>query len=252
MFGLFKKKDPQVKVIDKVWMSRVAKVNACRQMFEVNSSIVMVAASNALDSGFVASLAKPGGNITGVSNQREEALRKLIEILHEVAPDARRIGILLNERNPSYTALSAAAQSACSALNLVALPAIASDREHLAAAVSQIATQQCQAAVVVPDPVYLNERAKLQELMHATRLPTAYGLREHVLAGGLLSYAADLVANYRLAATYADRILRGARPADLPVEQPIQYELTINLKTAEALGIAIPQSVLLRADQLIR
>jgi ABC-type uncharacterized transport system substrate-binding protein len=214
--------------------------------------IVMVAASNALDSGFVASLAKPGGNITGISNQREEALQKLIEILHEVVPDARRIGILLNERNPSYRALAAAAQSACSALSLVALPVVASDREQLAGAIAEIARQQCQAVVVVPDPVYLNERTKLQKLMQATRLPAAYGLREHVVAGGLLSYAADLVDNYRSAAMYVDRILKGAKPADLPVEQPTKYELVMNLKAAQALGITIPQSVLVRADEVIQ
>ena len=214
--------------------------------------IVMVNASNALDSGFVASLAKPGGNITGVSNQREEALQKLIEMLHEVVPDARRIGILLNERNPSYRALSAAAQSACSALNLVALPVVASVREQLAGAIAEIARQQSQAVIVVPDPVYLNERTMLQKLMQATRLPAAYGLREHVVAGGLLSYAANLAGNYRTAATYVDRILKGAKPAELPVEQPTKYELMINLKTAQALGITIPQSVLLRADEVIR
>ena len=214
--------------------------------------IVMVAVSNAVDSGFVASLAKPGGNITGVSNQREEALRKLIEILHEVLPEARRIGILLNERNPSYRTLSAAAQSACSALNLVALPVAASVREKLAGAIAEIARQQSQAVVVVPDPVYLNERTKLQELMQATRLPAAYGLRDHVFEGGLLSYAADLASNYRSAARYVDRILKGAKPAELPVEQPTKYELIVNLKTARALGIAIPKSVLLRADEVIQ
>jgi putative ABC transport system substrate-binding protein len=214
--------------------------------------IVMVSASNALDSGFVASLANPGGNITGVSNQREEALQKLIEILHEVLPEARRVGILLNERNPSYRALSAAAQSACSALNLVALPVVASLREQLAGAIAEIARQQSQAVTVVPDPVYLNERTLLQKLMQATRIPAAYGLREHVLAGGLLSYAADLTSNYRSAARYVDRILKGAKPAELPVEQPTKYELMVNLKTARTLGITIPQSVLLRADEVIQ
>lgn len=214
--------------------------------------IVMVSASNAVDSGFVASLAKPGGNITGVSNQREEALQKLIEILYEVLPGVRRIGILLNERNPSYRTLSAAAQSACSALHLVAIPAVASDREELAGAIAEMAQQRAQAVVVVPDPVYLNERMSLQKLMQATRLPAAYGLREHVIAGGLLSYAADLAGNYRSAATYVDRILKGAKPADLPVAQPTKYELMVNLKTAQTLGITIPQSVLLRAAEVIQ
>ena len=213
--------------------------------------IVMVAASNASDSGFVASLAKPGGNITGVSNQREEALQKLIEILHEVLPDARRIGILLNERNPSYRALEAAAVSACAALHLVALPVLAGDGKQLAGALAEIARQQSQAIVVMPDPVYLNERTKLQQLVQAARLPAVYGLREHVVAGGLLSYAADLASNYRLAATYVDRILKGAKPAELPVQQPTKYELVVNMKTAHELGITIPQSLLLRADQII-
>lgn len=214
--------------------------------------IVMVAVSNAIDSGFVASLAKPAGNITGVSNQREEALQKVISILHEILPGARRIAVLLNQRNPSYEAMWAAAESACAALDLVALRVVASGREQLNAAVAEIIRQRSQAVVVVPDPVLLNERASLQQLMQAARLPVAYGLREHVTAGGLLSYATDLTANYRSAATYVDRILKGARPADLPVEQPTKYELVINLRSAKALGITIPQSMLLRADALIQ
>lgn len=214
--------------------------------------IVMVGVSNAVDSGFVASLPRPGANITGVSNQREEALGKLIGILHEVLPDVRRIAILLNERNVAYAALWAAAQRACTALNLVALRVVASVREDLSAAVAEIVRQQSQAVVVVPDPIYHNERAKLQELIEARRLPAAYGLREHVVAGGLLSYAVALTENYRHAATYVDRIMKGAKPAELPVEQPTKYELVINLKAAKALGITIPWSVLSRADDAIQ
>ena len=214
--------------------------------------IVMVGVSNAVGTGFIASLAKPGGNTTGISNQREEVLGKLIEILHAVTPGARRIAILLNESNSSYGWNWAAAQSACAALDLVALRVVASTPAQLGAAIEQIARQQSQAVVVVPDPVYLNERAKLQALMQATRLPAAYGLREHVVAGGLLSYAADLATNYRSAATYVDKILKGAKPADLPVEQPTKYELVINLKTAKALGITIPKDILLRADEVIQ
>jgi putative tryptophan/tyrosine transport system substrate-binding protein len=214
--------------------------------------IVMVGVSNAVGSGYVASLAKPGGNITGISNQREEVLGKLIEILHVVTPNARRIAILLNESNSSYGWNWAAAQSACAALDLVALRVVASTPAQLGAAVEQIIRQQSQAVVVVADPVYLNDRAKLQELMQATRLPAAYGLREHVVAGGLLSYAADLAASFRYAAKYVDKILKGAKPADLPVEQPTKYELVINLKTAKSLGLTIPQSLLLRADEVIQ
>ena len=105
--------------------------------------------------------------------------------------------------------------------------------------------------VVVTDAMYFTERAKLQELMQTTRLPVAYALREHVVAGGLLSYGADLTANYRQAAKYVDKILKGAKPADLPVEQATKFDLVINLKTAKALGLTIPQSLLLRADEII-
>jgi putative tryptophan/tyrosine transport system substrate-binding protein len=214
--------------------------------------IVMAGAANAVGNGFVASLARPGGNITGISNQVEEVLGKLIGILHEVTPGARRIAILLNESQPSHPVLWAAAQSACAALDLVALRVVASAPAQFGAAVGEIVRQRSQAVVVVSDAVYFNERAKLQELMQTTRLPAAYGLREHVVAGGLLSYAADLAANFRYAAKYVDKLLKGAKPANLPVEQPTKCELVINLKTAKALGLTIPQSLLLRADEVIQ
>jgi putative ABC transport system substrate-binding protein len=214
--------------------------------------IVMAGAGNAVGAGFVASLARPGGNITGISSQAEEVLGKLIGILHEVTPGARRIAILLNESSPLHAALWAGAQSACAALDLVALRVVASAPAQLGAAVGEIVRQRSQAVVVVADGMYFAERTRLQELMQTTRLPAAYGLREHVVAGGLLSYASDLAANFRYAAKYVDKILKGAKPADLPVEQPTQFELVINLKTAKALGLTIPQSVLLRADEVIQ
>ena len=214
--------------------------------------IVMASVNNAVGNGFVASLAKPGGNITGITTQSEETLGKLIGILHELAPGARRIAILLNESNPNHAVFWAAAQSACAALDLVALRVVANTPAQFGAASEQIVRQRSQAVVVVADPIYLNERVKLQELLQATRLPVAYGWREHVVAGGLLSYAADLAATARHVATYVDKILKGAKPADLPVEQPRKFELVINLKTAKALGLTIPQSLLLRADEVIQ
>ena len=214
--------------------------------------IVMASVPNAVGDGFVASLARPGGNITGITNEQEELIGKVIETLHAVAPDARRIAILVNESAPSHTLFWAGAQSACAALNVVALRVVASAPEQLVAAIQQIVRQQAQAVVVMRDGMYLNERAKLQALMYATRLPVAYGFREHVAAGGLLSYSADLAQNLYDAARYVDRILRGAKAADLPVEQPTKFELVINLKTARDLGLAIPQSLLLRADEVIQ
>ena len=213
--------------------------------------IVMAYGSNAVESGFVASLARPGGNTTGISDQIEEMLGKLIEVLHEVTPGARRIAAMLNESHPAHPAYWAAAQRACTYLGLDAVRVVASSPAQLGAAVEQVVQQRSHAVVVVSDPMYFAERAKLQELMQTTRLPVAYGFREHVVLGGLLSYASSLAANFRYAAKFVDKILKGAKPADLPVEQPMRFELVINQKTAKALGLTIPYAVLLRADELI-
>jgi putative ABC transport system substrate-binding protein len=214
--------------------------------------IVMAGTSNAVGAGLVASLAKPGGNITGLSGQQDEVLGKLIGILHEVAPGARRIAILLNDSNPLHATYWAGAQSACAALDLVALRMVASAPAQFGTAVGEIVRQRSQAVVVVSDVMYFAERAKLQVLMQTTRLPVAYELRDNVVAGGLLSYGVDLAANYRAAAKYVDKILKGAKPADLPVEQATKFELVINLKTAKSLGIIVPKDILLRADEVIQ
>jgi putative tryptophan/tyrosine transport system substrate-binding protein len=214
--------------------------------------IVMAGAANAVGAGFVTSLAKPGGNITGFTSLQEEVLGKLIGVLHEVAPGARRLAILVNESNPSHAVFWGAARSACAALDLVALRVVASAPAQFGAAIEQIVRHRAQAVVVSSDGMYFAERAKLQELMQTARLPVAYALRGHVIAGGLLSYGNDLAANYRSAAKYVDKILKGARPADLPVEQTTKFELVINLATARTLGLAIPQTMLLRADEVIQ
>jgi putative tryptophan/tyrosine transport system substrate-binding protein len=214
--------------------------------------IVMANVANPVGNGFVASLANPGGNITGFANLGDEVLGKLIGVLHEVVPGAQRVAIMLNETNPVHPVFWAAAQSACAALGLVALRVAVSTPAQLSAAVGEIVRQRSQAVVVVTDAMYLAERAKLQQLMETTRLPVAYALHEHVLAGGLLSYGANLTANFRHGATYVDKILKGAKPADLPVEQATKFDLVINLKTAKSLGIAIPKDILLRADEVIQ
>jgi putative ABC transport system substrate-binding protein len=214
--------------------------------------IVMAGLANAVFSGFVASLAKPGGNITGFTSQQDEVLAKLIGILHEVAPDVRRIAVLVNENSPMHPAYWAGAQSACASLGLVAQRFVASTPSQLGVAVEQIVRQRSQAIAVTGDAMYFTERVKVQELMQATRLPVVYALRDHVTAGGLLSYGYDAAANYRNAATYVDKVLRGAKPADLPVEQATKFLLVINLKTAKALGITIPKDMLLRADEVIQ
>jgi putative ABC transport system substrate-binding protein len=214
--------------------------------------IVLAGVGNAVGAGLVASLAKPGGNITGFTSQQDEVLGKLIGILHEVAPGARRIAVLLNESSPLHAAYWAGARRACTALGLVALRVVASSPAQLGTAVGEILRQRSQAVVVTSDSMYFAERAKLQELMQATRLPAAYALRDNVVAGGLLAYGYDTAANYRNAAKYVDKILKGAKPADLPVEQATKFELVINLKTAKTLGLTIPPSLLQLADYVIQ
>jgi putative ABC transport system substrate-binding protein len=214
--------------------------------------IVMAGLANAEGVGLVASLAKPEGNITGLTSQHVEVLGKVIGILHEVVPGAKRIAILLNENNETHVAYWASAQSACAALNLVALRVLASTPAQLGPAIDEIVRQRSQAVVVAGDAMYFTERAKMQALMQTTRLPVAYELRDQVIAGGLLSYGYDAAANYRNAAKYVDKILKGAKPAELPVEQATKFDLVINLKTAKALGLTIPKDLLLRADEVIR
>ena len=214
--------------------------------------IVMANIANPDGNGLVASLAKPGRNVTGIANLYDEVLGKLVAVLHEAAPSSRRVAILLNETNPLHPAFWIASRDACAALGLAALRVVASTPAQLATAVEEIVRQRSQAVVVVADAMYYTERVKLQELMQTIRLPAAYVLREHVVAGGLLSYGADLIANYRRAATLVDKILKGAKPADLPVEQATAFDLVINLKTAKALGLTIPQTLLLRAGEVIQ
>jgi putative ABC transport system substrate-binding protein len=213
--------------------------------------VVMAGAvSDPVSSGFAASLATPGGNITGIASQAEQVFGKLIQIVHEVTPSARRIAILLNESSPRYSAFWTAAQSACVALNLVALRVVASAPTEFGAAVGQIVRERSQAVVVTSDALYFSGLGKLQELMQTTRLPVAYEWREGAIAGGLLSYGPNLAANWGYAAHYVDKILKGAKPTDLPIDQP-ELELVINFKTAKALGITVPKEVVLRANEVI-
>jgi putative ABC transport system substrate-binding protein len=214
--------------------------------------IVMTSINNAVGNGFVGSLAKPGGNITGIAVLQDEVLGKLIGILHEVAPAARRVAIVLNDGNPNHAVFWAAAQSACAALDLVALRIVANTPRQFIAANEQILRQRSHAVVVVADPMYLNERVELQRRLQPAGLPVAYAWREQVAVGGLISYGPDLVASNRRVAVYVDKILKGAKPADLPVEQATKFDLVINLKTAKALGLTIPQSLLPRADEVIQ
>ncbi len=213
--------------------------------------IVMVTVANPVGAGFVASLARPGGNITGLTNQQEEVLPKMLQVLHEMLPAAQRVAVLLSDHNPSYQALWDSARRACEQLRLTPLRVLAGSAAQLDAAVASAVAGRAQAVLVSADPTYTAAREKLHQLLHLARLPAAYGLRDHVAVGGLMSFGVNFVASWRYAAKYVNAILRGTKPADLPVEQPTKFELVINLSSARSLGLVVPKTLLLRADEVI-
>jgi putative ABC transport system substrate-binding protein len=237
--------------VDVILVTSTAAATAARQATR-SVPIVVSSASGVVDAGIVESLARPGGNVTGLSTQFEDVLPKVIEFLHAIVPGAGRIAILLNERAISARQLWSVAQASCAGLGLNAIRVTASTAAEFAGVADQIARRRCQAVVVTADAIYIAERIRLQEAMQSTLLPVAYGWREHVVLGGLFSYGISLPATFHQAATFVDRILKGAKPADLPVEQPTKFELVVNLKTARELGLTIPQTILLRADEVIR
>jgi putative tryptophan/tyrosine transport system substrate-binding protein len=213
--------------------------------------IVMASVANAVEQGFIASLARPGGSITGQTMLYEELRAKLIQVLHEMLPGVRRVAVL-QSADTDITALAwVDFQRACLALGLEPQRFVANDPTQIAPAVERIVAQRAQAVVVPSDGMLFAERVRLQALLDAARLPSAYQFREHVAAGGLFGYGSEINDGFRRSAKYVDKILKGARPAVLPVEQPTKFELVINLNTAKALGITVPPSLLLRADEVI-
>jgi putative ABC transport system substrate-binding protein len=208
----------------------------------------MVSAGDPVGAGLVVSLARPGGDLTGTSLAGEEVLAKQIELLSTAAPQLKRASVLMNSANPANGFFFDAMASRAKTLGLqLARIDVAVERELEAA----VARAKGGALVVLPDPMFLRHRGRITELATRSAVPSMYGGREFVAAGGLMSFASSYLWHWRSAARFVDKILKGAKPADLPVEQPTEFELVINLKTAKALGITIPQTVLLRADELI-
>ena len=201
--------------------------------------------------GLVASLARPGGNVTGVSSQTTSLVAKEIELLKQIMPGAKRIGVLLNEKNPNAAAFREAADKAAVTASVALAYAVADRPEDLEGAIKRLAKDGAQAIAVPADPMMLNARRALNAMLADAKIPAAFGNRDHAIDGGLVSYAPNIVQNFRMAAGYVNRILHGADPAQLPVEQSSTIELVLNLKTAKALGISIPSQVRVRADEVI-
>jgi putative ABC transport system substrate-binding protein len=215
--------------------------------------IVMATSGDPVGMGLVASLARPGGNVTGLTvNVGVETFGKNLELLREAVPKVRRVAVLSNPASPYHVLgvkhVKAAAQPVDVQLHFLE----ARGPDDLDRAFAAMARARAEALFVLPDPTFLLHRARLHDLAAKSRLPAMYALRQHTETGGLMSYGVDLRDNYRRAATYVDKILKGAKPADLPIEQPTKFELVINLKTAKALGLTIPASMLARADEAIQ
>ena len=214
--------------------------------------IVFFAVSDPIGSGLVASLARPGGNVTGVTNIAKDLTARQVQLLAQIAPGLRRVAIMGNPTNVSIGAQQAEAEAAARALGIAPLVISVREPDRIVSALADAASQGADGLVVLPDPTFLTRRREIADMALERRLPSIYARREAVQAGGLVAYGASLSDQIGRATAYADRILKGARPAELPVEQPTKLELVINLKTAKALGLTIPQSLLLQADEVIQ
>jgi putative ABC transport system substrate-binding protein len=214
--------------------------------------IVFAVAGDPVGEGLVASLARPGGNITGLASIAAEVVGKQLELLKEVAPKVSRVAVLLNPSHSAHPLMARQAEGAARALGVQLHILQAGSPAEIDAAFAAMRSQGVGGVLVLRGSLFLAQRTQIAALAAKSRLPAVYGTREEAEAGGLMAYGASLPLLYRRAATYVDRILKGAKPADLPIEQPTKFELVINLKTAKALRLTIPQSLLLRADEVIQ
>ncbi len=214
--------------------------------------IVFTTVGDPVGTGLVASLARPGGNATGMSNLQSELGAKQLELLKAVAPRITRVAVMYNPGSLIAGSVLNDLGEMARALPIDLQYMEVRQPDQLASALSALAPQRAEALLVLSDPVFGSQLARIAQHAAKQRLPAVYGRREFAEAGGLLTYGPNFEDNYRRAATYVDKILKGATPASLPVEQPTKFELVINLKTAKTLGLTIPQSLLLRADEVIQ
>ncbi len=218
------------------------------------TAAIPIVAANVTDPvgfGLVASHARPGGNVTGILPTLDTLPEKQLALAAEVVRGTVKMGLLVNAGFQAHTIQRQGAEAAAAALAIKLVPVEVRLSDDLDAAFQSLARERVDNVLVLQDPLSLSERRRIAMLAIAARLPTMFGFREHVDAGGLMSYGIDLRANFRRAADYVDKILKGTRPADLPVELPTKFELVINLKTAKAIGLAISESFLVRADEVI-
>ena len=213
--------------------------------------IVMATGVDPVEVGLVGALARPGGNVTGVTSMQNEVAAKRVELFRQLLPRASRIAILFDAGNHASELLVRHTEAGATSLRVTLQKVSVRSLKEADAAFSAMKQDHVAAVILVASPTFLGERRRLADLAIAHRLPMMVGSREYAEAGGLVSYGTDYPELFRRAAAYVDKILKGAKPEDLPVEQPTKFELVINLKTAKALGLTIPQSLLARADEVV-
>jgi len=213
--------------------------------------IVMTGTGDPVGSGFVASLARPGGNITGSSSQTEDVSGKYLELIMALVPKLSPVAILGNPDSSTHGHIVEIIRAAAQRVGVTVVQLDVRTQEELVRSFSRMARERAMGVIVVPDAFTYTHGPQIAELASKFRIPSMYGNGLSVEAGGLMSYSPNLTENDVRAASYVDKILKGSRPADLPVEQPTKFELIVNLKTAKALGIKVPQSILIRADKVI-
>ena len=237
--------------VDVIVVSSTLTALAARQA-TTTVPIVLTVPADPVATGLVTSLARPGGNVTGLSFVGTELAGKQVELLKEAVPGLARVAVLANPTNASHPLRTKEIAEVARALKVKLDVLEARTPGEIKAAFATMAKRRPGAAIVLADPLFVREAGNLVRLAAEQELPVMYGLREAVVAGGLMAYGASFTDLFRRAAIYVDKILKGAKPADLPVEQASKFELVINLKTAKALRLAIPQSLLVRADEVIQ
>jgi putative ABC transport system substrate-binding protein len=227
-------------------------VIAAAQKATTSIPIVMSNASDPVARGFVVSLARPGGNITGLTIQAPDLAGKNLQLFKEAVPGLTRVGVLWDPGFPGGRQYLSEAEAAAKALGVQLQPVEVRSPDEFDGAFAALTRDRARAAFIAGSPMQFVNRARMAELAVKHHLPTVCALREYVEAGCLIGYGSSVTYQFRRAAYFVDRILKGAKPVDLPVEQPTKFELVINLKTAKTLGLTIPQTLLLRADQVIQ
>jgi ABC-type uncharacterized transport system substrate-binding protein len=213
--------------------------------------IVMAYSTDPVGNGLVASLVRPGGNITGLASSSDDSSPKQLELLASIVPNVARIGVLGNPATSNYSSVLKSAQDAAKKVGLSIVPMEARSPQEIENAVAALAKERVPAAMFPGDAVFFGQRQRIAELALANHLATMFAQREYVVAGGLMSYGENLADFFRRAASYVDKIFKGAKPGELPIEQPTRFDLVINRKTADALGVTIPAQLYIFAAAVI-